>query len=528
MNRDYYVSAQAGRDENDGRRPNRAWKTLDRAGQTPLLSGDRLLLRAGETFAGTLALDERSGGTPARPVVVGTFGGGERATIHAGTGDGVRVTNAGGVEVRDLAVVGDGRGKNMGSGVRFVNTLPGAKRLRHVIIENVDARGFGKEGIFVGGDPPDKSQSGYQDVRIAGCVARANVYYGIYVTGVWDPKAIGYANKNVVIENCRAFDNSGDPDYLENHSGSGILLDDVDGGRIERCVARNNGFLCNATVGGPVGIWAHAANNVVIQSCASVENKTGKGLDGGGFDFDGGVTNSVLQYNYSSANDGPGYLLYVYEGAPHTFSGNVVRYNISENDARKNAYAGIFVRNDGSGVRDLAVYHNTVYVSPSNRGGSPRALLVHKTENVRLSNNLLLAAGGVPLVDVGENQPGLRFDNNAYFTTGGPFVIRHGDKTYATLEAWRGATGQERLPAGRNVGLSGADAGVSQPGYGGPNTDPHKTLRAYKARPGSPLIGAALPEPPFRTGGPASRDFWGAPLPRTGGRTIGAHEAARP
>ena len=51
--RRYYLSAD-GADENDGRTPQTAWKTLARAGRAALQPGDGLLLRRGDVFRGQL------------------------------------------------------------------------------------------------------------------------------------------------------------------------------------------------------------------------------------------------------------------------------------------------------------------------------------------------------------------------------------------------------------------------------------------------------------------------------------------
>ena len=83
--------------------------------------------------------------------------------------------------------------------------------------------------------------------------------------------------------------------------------------------------------GGPVGIWVWDANNALIQNNESHHNRTGSTADGGGFDFDGGVTNSVMQYNYSHDNAGPGYGVYQFRG--EALNGFTVRYNVSANDA---------------------------------------------------------------------------------------------------------------------------------------------------------------------------------------------------
>ena len=99
----------------------------------------------------------------------------------------------------------------------------------------------------------------------------------------------------------------GDPSNLTNHSGNGIVVGNVSDAIIEYCEASNNGWDMPRKGNGPVGIWAWNADRVTIQFCISHDNKS-PGDDGGGFDLDGGVTNSVLQYNLSYNNDGPGLL----------------------------------------------------------------------------------------------------------------------------------------------------------------------------------------------------------------------------
>src|SRR6185369_3699922 len=117
---------------------------------------------------------------------------------------------------------------------------------------------------------------------------------------------------------------------IEEQTGNGIFFKDVDGGMIEHCSAYNNGALNKNAGGGPVGIWAIFSNNITIQYNESYQNHT-RANDGNGFDLDGGVTNSRMQYNYSHDNDGGGYLLYQFTGA-RAFGSNICRYNISQND----------------------------------------------------------------------------------------------------------------------------------------------------------------------------------------------------
>ena len=74
-------------------------------------------------------------------------------------------------------------------------------------------------------------------------------------------------------------------------------------------------------------------------------------MDGDGFDFDGGCTHCLMQYNYSHDNQAAGFLVYTYKDAPHQFANVVVRYNVSENDARRGDYAALHVVNDGDGIK---------------------------------------------------------------------------------------------------------------------------------------------------------------------------------
>ncbi len=280
--------------------------------------------------------------------------------------------------------------------------------------------------------------------------------------------------------------------------------------------------MCRAKSGGPVGIWAWTARRLVIQRCVSVRNRTGTLYDGGGFDLDGGVSESVLQYNYSAENDGAGYLVYEFAGAPFRVADNVVRFNVSENDGRKNGYAGIYVGSQDRAVERLQVYHNTVYVGPAGDGERPKPLLLHKTKDCRIHNNLFIAAGGVPLADIGPGQPGLSIQGNHYWTPGGAFLVRHGCPDYHSLADWR-ADGAERL-GGADVGSDGDPRLTGYaPGAIPADAGARTALSRYQLQPGSPLVGAGL-DLRGRFGiDPGARDFWGNPLPRGRPAAVGAH-----
>ena len=407
----YYVSS-SGSDANPGT-AEAPWATTARVNSTDLEPGDQVLFQAGATFAGRLVFTAEDTGTAALPVTVRSYGGG-RATIAAGAGDGLSATNVAGFVVQDLALAGAGAASNAGSGVRFDNNLPGNVKLPHVRVHRVDASGFGRYGITVGGS---NGKSGFADVRITYSDAHANGLGGIESHGVYSTSvAAGYANKDIYVGHCRAFDNPGVPGH-SSHSGNGIVLSDCDGGVIERSQAYNNGAL-NTHVGGPVGIWVWDVNGFVIQHNESHHNRTNSTADGGGFDLDGGVTHSVMQYNYSHDNDGAGYGVFQFKDA-RPFHHNVVRYNISANDGRRNHYAGIQIWNGGSGVTETDIYNNTVYVAAAS-GATPRGLFIQTgTTNVRIRNNIFQVAPGLRAAEVLAKQNNLLMQGNSYYAGGG-------------------------------------------------------------------------------------------------------------
>jgi hypothetical protein len=127
-----------------------------------------------------------------------------------------------------------------------------------------------------------------------------------------------------------------------------------------------------------------------------------------------------------------------------------VRYNVSENDARKNGHGSIHVWGD---VREAMIHNNTVFLSPSVDGNSAaitfganeRALFFERraATNVKVWNNLFQTTGGAALVAASPDD-GVLFQGNNYFAAGESFRILWGGVEYRSLSEWRAATMQER------------------------------------------------------------------------------------
>jgi hypothetical protein len=534
--KNFYVAA-AGTDNAAGSQA-APWASIARVNRAQLVPGDHVYFEAGATFSGTLTFGPHHAGTPQSPLVIGSYGSG-RATIDAGNSSGIAITDAAGISIENLRLIGSGRRRNQGSGIRAVNDVHQGPHLSFLRINRVEVSGFGLAGIFVGGLATDGTQDGFDDVRIENSDAHDNVYYGVLVGGPWDddhsatvtsgpqdsgPRP-GYSNRNIYIGHTRVWNNLGDPDYHLNHSGNGILVADTDGAMVEFSSAWENGKLDTKSEGGPAGIWAAGSNHVIIQSCESHHNHTGQSnADGDGFDLDGGVTNSILQYNYSHDNDGFGFLVYNYKGAPHVHGGNIVRFNISENDGGRQMNGGsLAIFSDGDDVSDLEVYNNTIYSNKAAKNTTP-LLIGNHVGKMNIRNNIFIANGGVPVISQGVPNSQAQLAGNAYWSIGASLRIDWGGTTFTTLSSFRIATGQEQQN-GKAFGfeeppqLSGMAQGIT---IGNP--DKLSSLQEYRLLPSSQfLVGGAV-----LTGlNMGTRDFFGNPLRKGGPFPIGADAGTR-
>ena len=79
----YYLDSDHGDDGNPGTSAAEAWRTLDKASQAPLAPGDRLLLKRGGSWTGSLELSQS--GTSDLPIVIGAYGSGNLPRIHGGS-----------------------------------------------------------------------------------------------------------------------------------------------------------------------------------------------------------------------------------------------------------------------------------------------------------------------------------------------------------------------------------------------------------------------------------------------------------
>ena len=522
----YYFSA-AGNDVANGLTPATAWQTVAKMYSITPGPGDSLLFRAGDVFNGMVYLGPASQGTAAKPIVIASYGAG-RAVLAAGTGAGIFCYNNGNITIRNLTITGAGDSINGASGIFCYADTPGGAALPNIRIDSVDVSGFGNAGIEVYAYPKDTGRSGYRGLRITHAAAHANGNVGIMVWGKFKTSDTAYNHTGIYIGHCAAYNNRGIGGGI---NGSGIEVSQADSAMIEYCTAYNNG----TTGGGGVGIWAWDANRVFIQHCESHHNHTTRS-DGDGFDLDGGVTNSVMQYNYAHDNDGAGYLLWQFDYA-RPFGHNTVRYNISENDSRtQGGYYGCVAIGMGdtsvnSGIHNVDIYNNTFYKTRIAGGDSAQGPAVsldgRNITGIRICNNIFVLDSTRRFV-YDYHGAGVTFLNNDYWSRAG-FWVTVGSRHFYSAPAWSSATGAE-VSGGRLMAKLSSPV-LLAPGRGGTigNADSlRRLLLSYGLTKGAPMIDSGISVSGVFGINPGTMDVAGNATPAGKGYDIGACEYQPP
>jgi hypothetical protein len=296
------------------------FKTLEKLEYLQLKDGDSILFKANEIFIGTLLIQNAN-----LKLFVSSYGKG-CATINGGNQQAIIIRNCSGLKIQNLNLIGNGRKNgNTTSGCAIENS-------KKINLLNLTISGFQKAGLYVFSS---------HEMYINNCEAQKNGMAGIMVDGI-DKKS----STQIVIKNCKTFDNPGDPTNLTNHSGNGILVGLCSKVLIDHCEAYNNGWDMPRIGNGPVGIWTYESDSVVIQNSISHHNKTSKGgSDGGGFDLDGGVTNSIIQNCLAYENEGAGYGIYQYAGASNWKNNTIINCRSYNDGLKSGGKAAVYIWN---------------------------------------------------------------------------------------------------------------------------------------------------------------------------------------
>jgi hypothetical protein len=354
----YHVDCTRGSDEAKGTSEAAAWKTLARLNATEFVPGDRILLRAGCEWSGTLR--PKGSGAPGHPITLDRYGDGPKPLLR---GEGALAT----VVLRDqefweignLRVTNDAPSPGLRRGV-LILAEETTDVLRHIYLRGLEVSDVAGQ---LGADMLSKSTGGigfeargkenaarFDDIRVEDSSIEHVDGVGIYL---WSepmphPRHARWAelhHTNVAVRRNRLSD-IGKNAIIVRASAAPIIEHNVVAG----AAARLHG---NA-------IFVFGCRDAVMQFNEVFDTRY-DGMEGAAFDSDYNSEGTIVQYNYSHDNGGG--LVNLCNNPPHGYNdATIVRYNVSRNE--KDRVIGF----DGP-VTNTQIYNNTIDIGP---GRKPR------------------------------------------------------------------------------------------------------------------------------------------------------------
>ena len=389
----YYLDANSGNDQGDGKGESSAWKTLKQASQMAYQAGDQLLLKKGGHYEGALTLKAK--GSEGKPVMIGAYGEGADPIVDAKDAQAALIIdNSSYVEVSNLEIVADGKGAFFGIDV----ITPKDAENTHIYFRNLyihdifsDPKGVNRKGTKeqdannLGMGIHVAPEGKLSDIVVENCRIERTSFKGMFFRG---PAA------TTPIENIRVLNNK-----LINIGGPGIQPSIVKNMIVRGNVVDHSGASVESRqYGRGSGIWPWGSENVLIENNKFMHARGIADSCGAHIDFN--CRNVLVQRNLSLDNEG-GFV---------EILGNdwncCYRYNVSINDGarikgKNNAnmdgkvlWLSGFVGKTGraNGPYNSYIYNNTVY----GKKDIHAAVVIAKTAKGALfANNIFYLLGPV-------------------------------------------------------------------------------------------------------------------------------------
>ncbi len=498
QSKSYFISPD-GDDNASGLSLKTAWKSLEKVNQTTFLPGDRVLFESGGVWYGQL--QPKGSGEKGKPITLSSYGEKGKPVINIGSaeGAGIRLFNQSWWEIHNMEIT-SGAPAELGVGRQGIAIIVkgDGQHMEGIVIKNNyihDIWGqLGGRGEYVG----------YYSTAI---LVRSQYEEGLSRK---DRALVKTTFDNVLVENNRIerFDKCGivvwggkhhivvRKNYMDNLGGDGIFVNGPYRGLIEynevRRSCMRSGYM--DLPGGDdwwphtAAIWIQNTEETIMQFNEVYDTgREPKNGDGNAYDFDFYCTRCIAQYNYSKNNHG--FMLVM-----NNTSGNITRYNISEND--KSHLIQI-----QSNLTDENVFHNNVFYADYGtadidfHGGENGNKEAIDRLGALFYNNIFYASGQARFRTVYSFGPviGRTFDevSKPNFAPGSLFL----NNCY--YGPWKNG-----LPDDPKKVV--ADPLFVAPGTGGNGL---YSLNGYQLQAGSPCINSGLPVPL-----PSKRDYYGNPV----------------
>ena len=413
----YYIDAINGDDANSGLSEADAVKTLNGLKIRNVTAGTKFLFKNGGRYECAATLGDVSG-TKENPIVVSSYGEGERAVLYTNEATEVlRLINCSYVTVCDLDITAPN-----GGGI-WINTTSRASE--GITIDNVyfydmpNGKVTSRDDFSAGAararaavmvkDFPGTSRYPVNDLTITNCEVY-DVANGFIIWGSWNEEENPWCetedeidpvfNTGLLIKDC----------YLHDMDAEAMVIGMCDGALVTNCRAIDccqgegvdeNGEILYFTA----AMWFWGSVNSTIQYCEIAGQKNFG--DGMAIDFDSYTHNCTYQYIYSHDNvrfmcNNPRY-------SGHY--GNTVRYCLSVNDNVGRSTTAV----DPSGERNFSFYNNTIINSAE--------FQFKNIYDAYIANNVIVMNDGATFAyEIDNIIRGNVFENNCYYNALSPLV----------------------------------------------------------------------------------------------------------
>ena len=395
----FYIDSKNGDDANNGKTPEKAWKTLDKVNNFKFMAGDSILFKSGDAWNGQLK--PKGSGSQLSPIVLSVYGGSKKALLdgQGAVSEVLKLEDVDYWEVNNLEITNNATA--IGSRLGVLIRDNGGNR-KHIHLKNLyihdimgdysfEMKGKNTGGIGIIGTAASK----FDDILIQDCEI-ANVVRLAIFSNLTDGSKAVKGNRpitNFVIRRNK----------IHHCAGDGVIVRYAYRALIEHNQVWETHNASEDLVRYGVALWCRSTDEATFQYNEVYNTRGGK--DGQAFDADEDAYRTVIQYNYSHDNEG-GFVLIT-----STSEDAIVRHNISVNDGIKGLHVFDFPV-WANHTRGTAIVHNNTVVL-----GKEYESVVISDEALATSkfyNNIFYHAGQGELSVKSGGQSAV-FKNNAYY-----------------------------------------------------------------------------------------------------------------
>ncbi len=410
----YYIDSVNGDDSNSGTDINSPVKTIAGLKNLDVKAGTHFLFKNGGQYECTATLT--CSGTKENPVVVSSYGDGEKAVLYTNEKKEVLcLFDCSYVTVSNLHIKAPNGGgiwidtyKQTSEGITIDNVYFTDIQNYKVSSRDDNSRGaaYARAAVMVKGLPA-KSRYAVNNLTISNCEVY-NCANGFMIWGSWNESQTPWCsedeidpvyNKGLLIKGC----------YFHEMDAEAVIVGMCDGALVTNCRAINccqgDGLKENGEIGYfTAAMWFWGSENSTIQYCEIAGQKNVG--DGMAVDFDSHSNNCTYQYIYSHDN-----MRFMCNCPNHSgHSGNTVRYCLSVNDNGGRSTTAV----GDCGEHNFSFYNNTIV----NCG----EFQFKNLYNSYIANNIIVPAEGATFAYDIDPERGNVFENNCYYDVMTPLV----------------------------------------------------------------------------------------------------------